>query len=56
MDGVLDLRRNREMIPGQPEEFLIKPPSLAETAFQLSGHDSSAWSLAVEAQPGAESR
>jgi NAD(P)-dependent dehydrogenase (short-subunit alcohol dehydrogenase family) len=54
VDGVVDLAATRERMPNVPESFFIKPDGVAETAFQLSQQDRSAWSFEVEARPFGE--
>lgn len=51
VDGVVDLPRTRKAMQGKPDEFFIKPAGVAETAFQLTHQDPSAWSFEVEARP-----
>jgi NAD(P)-dependent dehydrogenase (short-subunit alcohol dehydrogenase family) len=55
VDGVVDLPRTRKMMPEKPDSFFIKPSAVAETAFQLTRQDPSAWSFEVEARPFGES-
>jgi NAD(P)-dependent dehydrogenase (short-subunit alcohol dehydrogenase family) len=54
VDGVVDLARTRRAMPDKPDEFFIKPAGVAETAFQLTQQDRSAWSFEVEARPFGE--
>ncbi|HKD47183.1 MAG TPA: SDR family NAD(P)-dependent oxidoreductase [Rhizomicrobium sp.] len=54
VDGVVDLPRTRQMMPEKQDSFFVKPSAVAETAFQLTGQDRSAWSFEVEARPFAE--
>jgi NAD(P)-dependent dehydrogenase (short-subunit alcohol dehydrogenase family) len=54
VDGVVDLPRTRQAMPDKPERFFIKPSGVAETAFQLTRQDPSAWSFEVEARPFGE--
>jgi len=55
VDGVVDLPRTRQMMPDKPDTFFVKPSGVAETAYQLTCQDPSAWSFEVEARPFAES-
>lgn len=55
VDGVVDLRRTRQIMPDKPDSFFIKSSAVAETAFRLTCQDPSAWSFEVEARPFAES-
>ena len=54
VDGVVDLARTRQAMPDKPESYFVKPSAVAETAFQLTCQDRSAWSFEVEARPFAE--
>jgi NAD(P)-dependent dehydrogenase (short-subunit alcohol dehydrogenase family) len=55
VDGVIDLPRTRERMPGKPDEFFIKPGAIAETVLAITRQDRSAWSFEVEARPFGES-
>ncbi|MGA7540657.1 MAG: SDR family NAD(P)-dependent oxidoreductase [Steroidobacteraceae bacterium] len=55
VDGVVDLPRTRQRMPEKPDSFFIKPSGVAETAFNLTCQDVTAWSFEVEARPFAES-
>ena len=54
VDGVVDLARTRARLPDKPDSFFIKPVGVAETVYQLSQQDPSAWSFEVEARPFGE--
>ncbi|HUW79908.1 MAG TPA: SDR family NAD(P)-dependent oxidoreductase [Acidocella sp.] len=54
LDGMVDLERTRQMMPGKGDEFFIKPGDVAENAFWLSRQARSAWSFAIEARPFGE--
>jgi NAD(P)-dependent dehydrogenase (short-subunit alcohol dehydrogenase family) len=54
VDGAVDLARTRQAMPEKPDSYFIKPSAVAETAFQLSCQDRSAWSFEVEARPFGE--
>jgi NAD(P)-dependent dehydrogenase (short-subunit alcohol dehydrogenase family) len=54
IDGVVDLPRTRKSMPGKSDEFFVKPASVAETVYQLSQQERSAWSFEVEARPFGE--
>lgn len=54
VDGIIDLPRIRAAMPDKPDRFFIKPSGVAETAFQLTRQDPSAWSFEVEARPFGE--
>ena len=54
VDGVVDLARTRARMPDKPDSFFIQPAGVAETVYQLSQQDPSAWSFEVEARPFGE--
>jgi NAD(P)-dependent dehydrogenase (short-subunit alcohol dehydrogenase family) len=54
VDGVVDLPRTRERMPGKPDSFFIKPDDVAEIGFRLTQQRPSAWSFEVEARPYGE--
>ncbi|HXR62421.1 MAG TPA: SDR family NAD(P)-dependent oxidoreductase [Rudaea sp.] len=54
VDGVVDLERTRKAMPDKPDSFFVKPSAVAETAYQLTCQDRSAWSFEVEARPFGE--
>ena len=54
VDGVVDLPRTRQNMPGTPDEFFIKPDAVAATALHLVRQDRAAWSFEVEARPFGE--
>lgn len=54
IDGVVDLPRTRERMPGKPDSFFVKPEDVAETVYWLTQQPRSAWSFEVEARPFGE--
>lgn len=54
IDGAVDLPRTREMMPDKPDSFFLKPDDIAETVFQLTKQNPSAWSFEFEARPFGE--
>ena len=54
LDGVVDLPRTRQMMPGKPDDFFVKPSELAESVWQLTRQKRSAWSFELEARPFGE--
>jgi hypothetical protein len=45
----------RERMATKPDSFFIHPSAVADTAFQLTQQDRSAWSFEVEARPFGQS-
>ncbi len=54
IDGAVDLPRTREMMPDKPDSFFLKPDDLAETVFQVTKQNPSAWCFEFEARPFGE--
>lgn len=54
IDGIVDSPGAREMFPGRPDQFFVKPTAVAKIALELVCQDPSAWSFEVEARPFAE--
>ncbi|MGH8283758.1 MAG: SDR family NAD(P)-dependent oxidoreductase [Gammaproteobacteria bacterium] len=54
IDGVVDLPRTRERMPGKPDSFFVKPDDIAATVYWLTQQPRSAWSFEVEARPFGE--
>ena len=54
IDGVVDLPRTRERMPGKPDSFFVKPDDVAATVYWLTQQPRSAWSFEVEARPYGE--
>jgi NAD(P)-dependent dehydrogenase (short-subunit alcohol dehydrogenase family) len=54
VDGVVDLPRTRERMPGKPDTFFVRPDGVADIALSLVRQDRQAWSFEVEARPFAE--
>jgi NAD(P)-dependent dehydrogenase (short-subunit alcohol dehydrogenase family) len=54
VDGVVDLPRTRQAMPGKPDDAFVDPDAVAEIAFQLTRQNRRAWSFEVEARPYAE--
>ncbi len=55
IDGVIDLPRTRERMPGKPDSFFVKPDAVADAVMAIARQDRSAWSFEVEARPFGES-
>jgi len=54
VDGVVDLPRTRQAMPGKPDEFFVHPDDVAETAAWLVRQPRSAWAFELEARPFGE--
>jgi NAD(P)-dependent dehydrogenase (short-subunit alcohol dehydrogenase family) len=54
IDGVIDLERTRSRMPDRPDDFFLQPDAIAETVYQLTEQDSSAWSFEVDLRPYTE--
>lgn len=51
IDGVIDLERTRKRMPDKPDEFFLQAADIAETVWQTTRQNRSAWSFEVEARP-----
>ncbi len=54
VDGMIDTPSIRERIQEASQDFFIQPSAIAETAFQLSTQDRSAWTFELDIRPFAE--
>lgn len=54
IDGVIDLERTRLRLPDKPDEFFLQASDIAETVWQTTRQNRSAWSFEVEARPFGE--
>ena len=55
IDGVIDTVDTRtHFAPDEPDEFFIKPDSIAETALMLAQQDRSAWTFELDIRPFGE--
>jgi len=51
IDGVIDSARSRERMADKPDEFFLQASDIAETVWQTTQQNRSAWSFEVEARP-----
>ncbi len=54
VDGVIDLPRTREFLPDRPDSLFLQPADIAETTFQLTQQNPSAWTFEIDLRPAAE--
>lgn len=54
IDGVIDIPRTREMMPDKPGDFFLKPAAIADTFYQISEQDQSAWTFEADLRPSGE--
>jgi NAD(P)-dependent dehydrogenase (short-subunit alcohol dehydrogenase family) len=54
LDGVVDLPRTRQMMPGKPDSFFIKPDDVAGSVWELTRQPRSVWTFELEARPFGE--
>lgn len=54
IDGVVDLPRTRQMMPGKPDSFFVAPNDVAEAALQLCRQPRSTWTFELEVRPFGE--
>lgn len=55
IDGIIDIPRTRARLPDKPDDFFLKAEAIAETYYNLSQQDSSAWTFEVDLRPSTES-
>lgn len=54
LDGVVNLRRTRQQMPGKPDEFFLEPSRIAESVYFLTRQDKQAWTFELDLRPFAE--
>jgi len=54
VDGVIDTPTTRGFLRERPDDFFLKPESIAETVFHLATQDRSAWTFELDLRPHAE--
>jgi NAD(P)-dependent dehydrogenase (short-subunit alcohol dehydrogenase family) len=54
VDGVIDIPRTRQRSPDTPDENYLKPAAIADTFYQLSQQDQSAWTFEIDLRPNTE--
>ncbi|MES2217354.1 MAG: SDR family NAD(P)-dependent oxidoreductase [Pseudomonadota bacterium] len=54
IDGVVDLPKTRQQMPNKPDSYFVKPVAVANSVYELTQQDSSAWSFEVEVRPFGE--
>ncbi len=54
IDGVIDLERTRKRMSDKPDDFFLQAADIAETVWQTTQQNRSAWSFEVEARPYGE--
>ena len=54
IDAAIDVPWTREAWPEKPDDFFMKPDSIADEIFHIANQDKSAWTFDVEIRPFAE--
>lgn len=54
IDGVIDMPTTREFMANAPKESFLSPDAIAESYWQLSRQDRSAWTFELDLRPFAE--
>tara|TARA_B110000263_G_scaffold113579_1_gene99080 strand:- start:1181 stop:1879 length:699 start_codon:yes stop_codon:yes gene_type:complete len=54
IDAAIDVPWTREAWPEKPDDFFMKPDSIADEVFHITNQDKSAWTFDVEIRPFAE--
>jgi NAD(P)-dependent dehydrogenase (short-subunit alcohol dehydrogenase family) len=54
VDGVIDIPHTRQMLPGKPDDFFLRPDDIAETVLQVVRQKPSAWTFELDVRPFGE--
>ena len=54
LDGIVNLQRTRQKMPGKPDEFFMEPSQIAETVYFLTQQPSQAWTFELDLRPFSE--
>ncbi|MCK5715678.1 MAG: SDR family NAD(P)-dependent oxidoreductase [Nitrosomonadaceae bacterium] len=54
IDGVIDIPRTREMFPGKPDSFFMQPDDIADTYYNLTQQNKTAWTFEVDIRSSIE--
>ena len=54
VDGVIDIPRTREFLPDRPDSEFLRPQDIAESTFQLTCQERSAWTFELDVRPFGE--
>jgi NAD(P)-dependent dehydrogenase (short-subunit alcohol dehydrogenase family) len=54
VDGVIDTPGTRGFLRDKPDDFFLKPDSIAESVFHIATQDRSAWTFELDLRPHAE--
>jgi len=54
VDGVIDTPSTRSFLRDRPDDFFLRPDSIAESVFQVATQERSAWTFELDLRPYAE--
>jgi NADP-dependent 3-hydroxy acid dehydrogenase YdfG len=54
VDGVIDMKRTREMMPDKDDDFFMAPEQIAESVYFLSTQTKQAWTFEIDLRPHKE--
>ena len=54
LDGIVNLQRTRQQMPGKPDEFFMEPSQIAKTVYFLTQQPSQAWTFELDLRPFSE--
>lgn len=54
IDGVIDLKRTREVMPDKPDSFFLQPDDIAQSVLAVVEQPKSAWTFEWDVRPFAE--
>lgn len=55
IDGVVDSEGARRLMPDRPDDAFMQPDAIADSVFQLTRQDRSAWTFELDLRPAGES-
>jgi NAD(P)-dependent dehydrogenase (short-subunit alcohol dehydrogenase family) len=54
LDGIVNLKRTRQLMPDKPDEFFLEPAEIAESVYFLTQQNRQAWTFELDLRPYAE--
>lgn len=54
LDGIVNLKRTRQLMPDKPDSFFMEPSRIAESVYFLTQQSEQAWTFELDLRPYAE--
>lgn len=54
LDGIVNLKRTRQLMPDKPDDFFMEPSRIAESVYFLTQQNEQAWTFELDLRPYAE--